>query len=190
MINIRKSVVNVETIYHEGGPKAATPLKVGVAAVVINNPYAGRYEENILPLMEEMVPLGQEMALTLLDSLGGNPGDIQVYGKASMAGVNGEIEHAALWHAPGGGALRKLLKADAFVPSAKTVASAGVRLMIPMLYINTVWVRSHYSMAELSIHDAPRPNELVLALAMGTGGRIHARIGGLSIKEALEGKIP
>lgn len=190
LIDIRKTILNVETIRHEGGPRLSEPLRVGVAAAVIGNPYAGRYEENLLPLMEEMKPLGKQLAQELLDALGGDPKRIQAYGKASIVGVNGEIEHAALWHAPGGHGMRELLDAPAWVPSAKAMGTVGTRVMVPLACLRSLWVRSHYGIAELTIHDAPRPNELVLAVAMSTGGRVHARIGGLSLEQAERGEGP
>lgn len=184
-IDIRKTVLHVETIRHEGGPVPPKPLLVGTIATVIRNPYARQWIDDPTPLMEAMKPLGRDMARQLLDALGGDPDAIEAYGKGSMVGDNGEIEHAALWHAPGGHAMRELLGTKGFVPSGKMMATVGTRLMIPLTCVDTVWVRSHYGIAEMSIHDAPRPNELVLVQAMATGGRIHARIGGMTAEQAL-----
>lgn len=190
LIQVRKRVLTLETAYHEGGPRPAQPLRIAVASAVIANPYAGRYVEDIMPLMDELKPLGREMAQELLQALGGDPAAIEVYGKASIAGVDGELEHAALWHAPGGHALRECLNARGFVPSAKMVGNMGDRLMMPLLYINSTWARSHFGTVEVSVQDAPRPKELLLALAMGTGGRIHARVGGLTKEQAERGEVP
>ena len=189
-VAVRKTLVNIETIFHDGGPRAAQPLKVGVAAAVIANPFAGSYVEDIAPFMDELTPIGLELSQSLLAALGGRKESIESYGKASIVGVNGEIEHAALWHVPGGSALRQVLGARSFVPSGKMMGGPGTRLMIPLLYVNTVWVRSHYGIAEFTIHDAPRPNEIAVAVAMSTGGRIHARIGGLTKAEAEAGLGP
>jgi hypothetical protein len=183
-LQIRKTVLNTETVHHEGGPVAASPLTIGVAAAVVRNPYSGRYQDDILPLMEDLKPLGEELCKRLLAFLGNDPSKIEVFGKASIVGVNGELEHAALWHAPGGHSLREILGARGFVPSSKMMAAAGARLMVPLLNVNSVWVRSHFNVAELTIHDAPRPDELVFAVAMGTGGRIHARVGGMTAEQA------
>jgi hypothetical protein len=184
LVEVRKTLICIETIHHDGGKPVAVPLKVGVAAAVIHNPYAGTYVEDITPFMEAMAPLGVELAESLLGALGVASEKIESYGKGSIVGVNGELEHAALWHVPGGLGLRKVLGAKSFVPSAKMVGTVGVRLMIPLLYVNTVWVRSHYGVAEFTIHDAPRPNELAVAVAMSTGGRVHARIGGMTKEDA------
>ena len=188
-VAVRKTLVNIETIFHDGGPPADQPLKVGVAAAVIHNPFAGSYVEDIAPFMEELNPLALDLSQALLAALGGGKQSIESYGKASIVGVNGEIEHAALWHVPGGSALRQVLGAKSFVPSGKMMGGPGVRLMIPLLYVNTVWVRSHYGIAEFTIHDAPRPNEIAVAVAMSTGGRVHARIGGLTKAEAEAGAL-
>jgi hypothetical protein len=190
MLKIRKSVLNIETIHHEGGAAPPVPLIIGTAAIVVANPFAGRYVEDIAPLMDELKPLGQELAAQLLAALGGKAAEIQAFGKGAIVGVNGELEHAALWHAPGGHALRQILEAKGFVPSGKMLGSAGVRLMIPLLHKDSVWVRSHFNTCELTIHDAPRPDEIVFAVAMGTGSRIHARVGGLTIEQALKGEKP
>jgi hypothetical protein len=189
-VAVRKTLVNVETILHEGGTPPAQPLKIGVAAAVIANPFAGSYVEDIAPFMEELNPLGLELSQSLLAALGGRKESIESYGKGSIVGVNGEIEHAALWHVPGGAMLRQVLGAKSFVPSSKMMGGPGTRLMIPLLYVSTVWVRSHYGIAEFTVHDAPRPNEIAVAVAMSTGGRVHARIGGLTKAEAQAGLGP
>lgn len=182
-VEVRKTQVSIETIWHDGGKPVDTPIKVGVASAVVRNPYAGAYVEDILPFMEKLNPLGVELATTLLRAMAVPAEQIESYGKGSIVGVNGELEHAALWHVPGGLGLRKVLGAKSFVPSSKMMGTVGVRLMIPLLNTNTVWVRSHYSVAEFTIHDAPRPNELAVAVAMSSGGRIHARIGGMTKEE-------
>ena len=183
-IDVRKKTLFIESIRHEGGPAVDPPLRVGVCAAVIRNPYAGRYVENLMPFMDLLQPLGIELARDLLAALGGDASAIQAYGKAAIVGSNGEIEHAALWHVPGGAGLRQVLGTKGFVPSAKMLGGPGTRLMIPLLYVNHTWVRSHYGIAEFTIHDAPRPNEIAVAVAMSTGGRIHARIGGMTVEQA------
>jgi len=179
LIEVRKRSLTIETIYHEGGPVADTPLKLATAAAVVRNPYAGRYEPDLLPFMAELRTLGSTLAQDLVDALGAD--NIEVYGKAAIVGVNGELEHAAVWHEAGGWAMRAVLgEPKAMVPAAKAVAVAGFRLMIPLHYIHASYVRSHYNTVEISIQDAPRPNEILFGLAMGTGGRVHARLGGLA----------
>ncbi len=179
LIEIRKRSLTVETLFHEGGPPPAVPLKMAAACAVIRNPYAGRYEPDLMPFMAELRNLGTLLAQELVDTLG--RGNVEVYSKAAIVGVNGELEHAAVWHEAGGWAMRAVLgEPKAIVPSSKAVASAGYRLMVPVHYIHAAYVRSHYNSMEIGIQDAPRPNEILFALVMGTGGRVHSRLGGLT----------
>jgi hypothetical protein len=179
LIEIRKRSLSIETIYHEGGPPAATPLRLAAACAVIHNPYAGRYEPDLMPFMAELRSLGTLLATELVEVLGRD--NIEVYSKAAIVGVNGELEHGAVWHEAGGWAMRGILgEPKAIVPSAKAVAATGYRLMVPLHYIHAAYVRSHYNSMEVGIQDAPRPNEILFALVMGTGGRVHARLGGLT----------
>ncbi len=179
LIEIRKRSLNIETIYHEGGPVAATPLRLAAACAVIRNPYAGRYEPDLMPFMAELRSLGTLLAQELVDTLGKE--NVEVYSKAAIVGVDGELEHGAVWHEAGGWAMRALLgEPKAMVPAAKAVAGTGYRLMVPLHYIHASYVRSHYNSMEIGIQDAPRPKEILFALVMGTGGRIHSRLGGLT----------
>jgi hypothetical protein len=179
LIEIRKRSLVIETTYHEGGPVADKPLKLAAACAVIRNPYAGRYEENLLPFMAELRALGTLLSQELVDTLGKE--NVEVYSKAAIVGVNGELEHGAVWHEAGGWAMRSVLgEPKAMVPAAKAVAATGYRLMVPLHYIHASYVRSHYNTMEIGIQDAPRPNEILFALVMGTGGRVHQRLGGLT----------
>lgn len=179
LIQIRKRSLTVETVFHEGGPPAAVPLKLAAACAVIRNPYAGRYEENLLPFMAELRTLGTALAQELVETLGRDK--VEVYSKAAIVGVNGELEHGAVWHEAGGWAMREVLgQPKAIVPAAKAVAATGYRLMVPLHYIHAAYVRSHFNTFEVGIQDAPRPDEILFALVMGTGGRVHARLGGLT----------
>ncbi|CAN7602999.1 amino acid synthesis family protein [Variovorax sp. LjRoot290] len=179
LIEIRKRSLTIETIHHEGGPPVDEPLKLAAACAVIRNPYAGRYEPDLMPFMAELRTLGTSLATELVEVLGRDK--VEVYSKAAIVGVNGELEHGAVWHEAGGWAMRSVLgEPKAIVPSAKAVAATGYRLMVPLHYIHAAYVRSHYNSMEVGIQDAPRPNEILFALVMGTGGRVHARLGGLS----------
>ncbi len=179
LIEIRKRSMTIETTYHEGGPVADKPLKLAAACAVIRNPYAGVYQPDLMPFMAELRSLGTLLAQELVDTLGKD--NIEVYSKAAIVGVNGEMEHGAVWHEAGGWAMRAVLgEPKAMVPASKAVASAGYRLMVPLHYIHASYVRSHYNSMEIGIQDAPRPNEILFGLVMGTGGRIHARLGGLT----------
>jgi hypothetical protein len=179
-IEIRKRIVTVEEIFHEGGTPAATPLRRGAVVSVIKNPFAGRYVEDIAFFMKDLEPLGLDMARALVAALGGDPKVIEGYGKGAIVGGAGELEHGALWHVPGGYAMREILgDAKAIVASTKKVGGPGTRLDIPVTHINASYVRSHFDAMEVGVPDGPRADEIALALVMTTGARIHARVGGL-----------
>ncbi len=181
---VRKIVTIVEDVFHEGGPVTDTPLKHGAVLAVIENPFAGRYEPEISGFMKDLEPLGLEMARKLIDVLGGDVGSIEGYGKGAIVGQGGELEHGALWHVPGGYAMREALgHAKAIVPSTKKVGGPGTRLDVPVTHINASYVRSHFDAMEVGVADAPRANEIVLTLVMTTGARIHARVGGLKAED-------
>ena len=184
-IEIRKFATFVEEIFHEGGPVAATPLKVGAIAAVVRNPFAGRYVPEIAQLMEQLRPLGLEMSTRLAQALtGGDLSRIEGFGKGAIVGSAGELEHGALWHVPGGYAMRDLLgKAKAIVPSTKKVGPVGARLDVPVTHSNASYVRGHFNAMEVGVSDAPRADEMVLVLVMTTGGRVHDRVGGLRASE-------
>lgn len=179
-VEVRKLQTTVEEVFHEGGPVASQPLKVGAVAAVIANPFAGRYVADLQFYMDELKPFGLAMAQRLIDALGGDPKGISGFGKGSIVGGAGELEHGALWHVPGGYAMRELLgDARAIVPSAKKVGGPGARLDVPITHINASYVRGHFNAIEIGVPGAPEAEELVFILAMTTGGRIHDRMGGL-----------
>lgn len=184
LVQIRKIVTTVEEIRHEGGPAPDRPVKRAACLAVIKNPYAGRYEPDITPLMAALEPLGLEMSQRLIDALGGDPKKVEGYGKGSIIGTAGELEHGACWHVPGGYAMRGLLgSAKAIVPSATKVGAPGARLDVALGHKDAAYVRSHFDAMEVGIHDAPRADEIVYCLVMTDGGRIHARVGGLQVHE-------
>ena len=204
LIQIRRVFTHVETILHEFGPAPATPQIRGAVAAVLTNPYAGQYHADILPMMEALNPVGLEMASTLLRAMNIQPEEINSYGKGSIVGSAGELEHGALWHVPGGYAMRELLgwhgdragytqgqtktTADttqrsrplAIVPSTKKVGPPGAKLDVPLTHITASYVRSHFDAMEVSVPGAPAADELVFILVMSTGARVHARVGGLT----------
>ena len=183
-VELRKRVTIVEEIFHEGGPVATTPYRRAAILAVIKNPFAGRYVEDIVGFSDDLKPLGLEMAKALIAALGGDPEAIEGYGKGAIVGAAGEIEHGALWHAPGGYGMREALGgARAIVPSAKKVGGAGARLDVPITHVDASYVRSHFDSVEVGIADAPRADEIVLVLAMTTGPRVHDRAGGLKASE-------
>ena len=183
-VELRKRVVIVEEIFHEGGPVVAKPVRRAGMLAVIRNPFAGRYVQEIAGFMEDLKPLGLEMANVLLAALGGDAKVVEGYGKGAIVGQAGEIEHGALWHVPGGYAMREILGgAKAIVASTKKVGGPGTRLDVPITHINASYVRSHFDAMEVGIADAPCADEILLALVMTTGARVHARVGGLKASE-------
>jgi hypothetical protein len=183
-VKLRKRVIGIEEIYHEGGPRSATPRLRGWCLAVIENPFAGRYVEVIEPFMEKLQPLGHEMATALVAAMTAQNKTSQIidgYGKGAIIGEAGELEHAALWHAPGGYAMRALVADSlAIVPSTKKVGGPGTRLDVPITHVTASYVRSHFDAIEVGIDDSPRANEMLLVLAMTAGPRIHSRAGGLA----------
>ncbi len=184
-LNLRKTAFSVEEIFHEGGPAPDTPVRRAAAISVIRNPFAGRYEPEIQWFMEDLKPLGLQMASRLVEILGGAE-KIEGYGKGALVGAGGELEHGALWHVPGGYAMREILNdSNAIVPSTKKVTGVGGRLDIPITHINASYVRSHFDSMEVGVNDAPKSNELALVLVMSTGPRVHNRVGGLAASDII-----
>lgn len=184
LVRLRKVQVTVEEILHEFGPPPGRVRRRGAIAAVIYNPYAGRYEPDIMPMMEALKPLGLEMTRRLVAAMGCTPKQIEAYGKGTIIGAAGELEHGAVWHVPGGYAMREVLGgAKAIVPSSTKVAAMGARIDIPIHHVNAAYVRSHFDAVETGVPDAPRPDEIVLILAMADGPRIHDRAGGLRASE-------
>ncbi len=180
-VELRKLSSCVEEIYHEGGPPSAIPLRRAAVLAVISNPYAGRFVADIQPFMADLRPLGLLMAQRLLALLGGDPAQVEGYGKGAIVGAEGELEHGALWHAPGGYAMREVLGgAKAIVPSAKKVGGVGARLDVPVTHVNASYVRSHFDAMEVGLNDSPKAREMLLVLVMTTGPRVHDRAGGLA----------
>ena len=202
MIEIRRIFTHVEQILHEFGPVAPVPLLRGAIGVVLTNPFAGRYEPDILPMMAALDPVGLDMAQKLLTAMSVPAERIEGYGKGAIVGAAGELEHGALWHVPGGYAMRELLgwKGDAkayakgqgeektgqpgnalsIMPSTKKVGAPGTALDVPLTHVNAVYVRSHFDAIEVRVPGAPLADEIVFILAMSTGPRVHARVAGLA----------
>ena len=176
---VRKMQLIIEEVRHDGGPTPESPRKLGAILACVSNPFAGRYEPDLQPAMEDLKPLGAEMSERLIAALGGK-GEIHGYGKGAIVGENGELEHGALWHVPGGYAMRGLLgQSNAIVPSCMKRGGVGSRLDIPLGHINAAYVRSHFDGIEVGLPDGPRADEIVFGLAMSCGGRVHSRMGGL-----------
>ena len=130
--------------------------------------------------MEDLKPLGRQMAGDLIAAMGVEPSGIEGYGKGAIIGEAGEIEHGALWHAPGGYSMREHVpNSTAIVPSTKKVGGPGTRLDVPVTHVAASYVRSHFDAIEVGIEDAPRADEMAVILVMTTGARVHNRAGGL-----------
>ena len=176
---IRKISILTEEVRHDGGKPSETPRLRGAAMALVQNPFAGKYEPVLQPAMDDLKPLGAMLTERLIAALGG-PEGIDGYGKGAIVGTAGEIEHGALWHVPGGYAMRERLPATkAIVPSAMKVGAFGSSLDVPLGHTNAAYVRSHFDAMTVSMPDGPRPDEILFVLVMAKGGRIHSRMGGL-----------
>ena len=184
LIEIRRIQTSVEEIFHEFGPLPSRTERIASVCAVLTNPYAGRYEPDILPMMEALKGAGLEMATRCLKALGDDPKTVEGYGKGAVVGSAGELEHGALWHVPGGYAMREILgNAKAIVPSTKKVGPPGAALDVPLTNINASYVRGHFDAIEVRVPGAPAADEIVFILAMSTGYRVHARVGGLRAED-------
>jgi hypothetical protein len=183
-IDIRRRLVTMDRTWHDGGPPLAEPIRRGWAAAVLANPFAGRHGDDLVPFMESLEPLAHELAGEVLRALGASPSAIESYGKGSIVGVDGEMEHAAIWHSPGGAGIRRALGGGAAgVPGSMKVGPAGCTLDLSIGNMDAGNVRSHYDSIAVTIGDAPRPKEMVVVVALATGGRPHARLGSLITAE-------
>jgi hypothetical protein len=183
-LEVRKIAIGTEEVRHDGGPALAVPLLKGWVGVVVKNPFAGRYVDDLTSMMEPLKPIGIEATRRLIAALGGEVARIEAYGKGAIVGAAGEIEHSALWHVPGGYAMREVLgKALAIVPSVVKMGALGAAIDLPLHHKDACYVRSHFDAITAGIVDAPRADEICFFLAMSTGGRPHARMGGLTVGE-------
>lgn len=182
---IRKIVVVIDETLSEMGREIEKPVRRAAAIAVIENPFAGRYVDDLSPLIEIGDELGGLLAARAIAALG-VPGEAcESYGKAALVGENGEMEHAAaLLHPKMGAPVRKALgKGAALIPSSKKRGGLGAELDIPLGHKDAAFVRSHFDGMQVSINDAPRANEIMVAVAITTGGRPLPRVGGLTKTE-------
>lgn len=181
LVRVRKYVATVEETLHDGGPALARPVTKAVVGGVIANPYAGRHVEDIQPMMKALEPLAVGLTERVMKILGAQGSELEAYGKGVIVGLNGELEHAALWHQPSGFGIRHAMGgAKSIVPSTVKVASAGARIDIPLHHVTAAYVRSHFDSIEFCVPDGPKPDEIVFIVAASIGGRPHARVGGLA----------
>ncbi len=183
--DIRKLIVQVDETRVEMGRTIDPPTRRAVAIAVIANPYAGRYVDDL----DELIAIGDELGGLLGDkcvaALGIAPDDAQSYGKAAIVGEAGELEHAAaILHPKLGAPLRRAVgRGAALVPSAKKRGGLGTAIDVPLGHKDAAFVRSHFDAIEARVPDAPRANEIVVAVAVTDSGRPLARIGGLQVSE-------
>ena len=184
-IKLRKLVVQVDETRIEMGQAIDPPARRAVAIAVIENPYAGRYEPKLDALIEAGEELGALLGNKCVEALGIAPGEAQSYGKAAIVGEAGELEHAAaILHPKLGAPLRAAVeKGAALVPSAKKMGTLGTAIDVPLGHKDAAFVRSHFDAIEARVSDAPRANEIVVAVAVTASGRPLPRIGGLQVSE-------
>lgn len=174
----------VQEVEHDGGPRTGEPLVKATCAVVIRNPYAGRHVSDISGLTAPSAVLGAEMGRRALALLGGRAAES--YGKGGIAGTAGEQEHVvACITTVFGDALRESIGGGkAWISSVSKTGAAGTPIDIPLAYKDELYVRSHYDAVSFTAPDAPRPDELLICIAVATGGRVHHRVGGKTLEEA------
>jgi hypothetical protein len=182
---IRKIIVQVDEIHQDGGKAVHPPTRRAMAMAVIDNPYAGRFCENL----DELIDIGEELGGLLgercVQALGIAPAQANSYGKAAVVGEGGELEHAAaILHPKLGAPLRVAVsQGAALVPSAKKQGTLGTAVDVPLGHKDAAFVRSHFDAMEARVADAPRANEIVVAVVVTDSGRPHARVGGLQVHE-------
>ena len=183
---IRKIVTTVENTHLEMGQSIEPPTRRAASVAVIENPFAGKYEENLEALMIIGEELGDLLGRKCVEALGIQPSQAESYGKSAMVGENGELEHAAaILHPRMGKPLRSAVeKGAALVASSKKMGSMGQVLDVPLGHKDAAYVRSHFDGMEVRINDAPRANEIMVAIAVTDSGRPLPRVGGLTADEA------
>jgi len=182
---IRKIVVQIDEVRMEMGREVTPPTRRAVAMAVIENPYAGRFAQDLGDLVDIGEELGGLLGERCVQALGIAPAQAQSYGKAAIVGESGELEHAAaILHPKLGAPLRKAVeKGAALVPSAKKMGGMGCAIDVPLGHKDAAYVRSHFDAVEVRVSDAPRANEIVVAVAVADSGRPLARVGGLQTNE-------
>jgi hypothetical protein len=178
-VRIRKLVTVIDDVLEEGGRELERPLRKVVVGAVIENPWHGSFVDDLQPVVREVAPiLVRELSQRVLDAVGGSAG-VEAFGKAALVGLEGELEHgAALIHTPYfGDGYRTATEGTSIIAFGDRRAAAGSTILIPMWHKTAPATRSHYHATELTIPDAPRAHELVIALAAASGPRPFARIG-------------
>jgi hypothetical protein len=185
-MEVRKYMTVLEEIHSDGGRKMDPPGKRAAAIAVIQNPFAGKFVDDLTPLMDIGEALGGILGKMAVDALGIAPEEAESYGKAAIVGENGEREHAAaILHPKLGKPFRdSVSRGLALIPSAKKVGGMGTEIDVPINFKDAAFVRSHFDAMAVRVDDAPRADEIVVALVVTDCGRPHPRIGGLKKEEA------
>ncbi|MDA8407719.1 MAG: amino acid synthesis family protein [Deltaproteobacteria bacterium] len=185
-MEIRKICTIVEETHTEMGKNITPPAKRAAAIAVIKNPFAGHYQDNLSELIETGEKLGEILGKRALEALGINADKAESYGKGAIVGPKGELEHAAaILHPKLGTPFREALGGGkAIIPSAKKIGGPGTELDVPIHYKDAAFVRSHFDAMPIRVQDAPRGDEIVVALVVTNSGRPLARVGGLKKDEA------
>lgn len=183
--DIRKILTIVEETRIEGGKAVDKPTRRAAAIAVIANPFAGTYKDSLAELEAIGEELGDLLARRAVDALGIDGTAVESYGKAACVGAEGELEHAAaILHPKLGAPFRKVLgKGAALIPSSKKRGGPGAPFDIPLGHKDAAYVRSHFDGMEVRVADAPRDDEIVVAIAVTDSGRPHPRVGGLQVNE-------
>jgi hypothetical protein len=182
-LKLRRLITSAETRLVEAGQPGKVPLLRVVVTAVIENPHADRYVADLSPLVEASRGLGEQMAQEAVKVLGG--ASVQSYGKAGLVGLRGEQEHAnALLTTVFANPFRAAIGGRAWISSVTKVGAPGTSIDVPLNCIDDVYVRSHYDAISLCLPDTPMPDEIALIFCMASGGRLNARVGGLSYAEA------
>jgi len=182
-MKIRKLLIVVEEIQEDGGRRVEKPVRKVAAVAVIENPFAGRFVEDLTELVKTGEELGELLGRRAVTALGA---PVHSYGKAAIVGVDGEYEHAAaILHPTLGTPFRAAVHGGkAIIPSAKKLGGPGTTIDVPLHYKDAAFVRTHFDAMEVRLNDAPRASEILVALVVTDGGRPHPRVGGLTVAEA------
>lgn len=187
-MEVRKIVTVIEDVFIDGEKKAVKPVRKVAAIAVIKNPYAGTYQEDLNPLVDYSEEIGKTISERAVEALGKDR-KVDSYGKAAIVGEKGELEHAAaLLHPKLGTPLRSAVGGGkAIIPSVKKIGRMGDSVDIPLHFKDAAFVRSHFDGMTVSVGDAPKADEILLAVAVTDGGRLNQRVGGLK-KEEVKGE--
>ncbi|MBN9407751.1 MAG: amino acid synthesis family protein [Burkholderiaceae bacterium] len=183
-LKIKRTLTLVESqLVDHQGHEATPPLVKAAVVVVVDNPFAGRYVEDLSPYVKDSVRIGELMGRMAVEAMAGR--EVQSYGKGAIVGINGEQEHAAaLLTSDFAAPIRRAIGGGkAWVSSYVKVAPPGTLIDVPMNHTNAIYVRSHYDGVTLTLHESPAPDEIALIFCLASRGRLNARVGGLRAED-------